>query len=225
MGDVRRRCASRMRAGPRTAIWHDPCDSGWSRRRSDACTSPAGLQAPRRIIYDRPMRPPRTPRIGFVGLGIMGTPMSGHLVTQAARSPCSTSTCDVRPLVHQAGVTAASSPAELAACSDVVFPMLPDGRRAQVALGADGLVNGLAPGSLLVDTSSSQPWITAETAERWRPPAWRWSTPRSPAQWGAQAAELVFMVGGAARTWRAPVRCSRCSGAPCSTSVRSARDT
>jgi 3-hydroxyisobutyrate dehydrogenase-like beta-hydroxyacid dehydrogenase len=141
------------------------------------------------------------PRIGFVGLGIMGTPMSGHLVDAGY----AVTVFDIDPATSAAlvsakpGVTAASSPTELAACSDVVFTMLPDGHVVrEVALGAGGLVNGLATGSLLVDTSSSQPWITAETAEALAAAGVAMvDAPVSGAQWGAQAADLVFMVGGA----------------------------
>jgi 3-hydroxyisobutyrate dehydrogenase len=142
-----------------------------------------------------------TPRIGFVGLGIMGTPMSGHLVDAGY----AVTVFDIDPATSAAlvkakpDVTAAESPSELAARSDVVFTMLPDGHVVrEVALGADGLVKGLAPGSLLVDTSSSQPWITAETAAALAAAGVAMvDAPVSGAQWGAQAAELVFMVGGA----------------------------
>jgi 3-hydroxyisobutyrate dehydrogenase-like beta-hydroxyacid dehydrogenase len=142
-----------------------------------------------------------TPRIGFVGLGIMGTPMSGHLVDAGY----AVTVFDIDPATSAAlvaakpGVTAAPSLPELAACSDVVFTMLPDGHVVRdVALGDDGLVKGLAPGSLLVDTSSSQPWITAETAAALAAAGVAMvDAPVSGAQWGAQAAELVFMVGGA----------------------------
>ena len=131
----------------------------------------------------------------------MGTPMSGHLVDAGYAvtvfdidSGTSAALATAKP-----AVTVASSPAELAAGSDVVFTMLPDGYVVRdVAVGPDGLVQGLAPGSLLVDTSSSQPWITAETAEELRAAGVAMvDAPVSGAQWGAQAAELVFMVGGA----------------------------
>jgi 3-hydroxyisobutyrate dehydrogenase-like beta-hydroxyacid dehydrogenase len=131
----------------------------------------------------------------------MGTPMAGHLVDAGYAvtvfdidRATATALTDAKP-----AATAASSLPELAACSDVVFTMLPDGNVVrQVALGADGLVNGLAPGALLVDTSSSQPWITAETAEQLGAAGVAMvDAPVSGAQWGAQAAELVFMVGGA----------------------------
>jgi 3-hydroxyisobutyrate dehydrogenase len=141
------------------------------------------------------------PRIGFVGLGIMGTPMSGHLVDAGYTvtvfdidSGTSAALAASKP-----SVTVATSPSELATRSDVVFTMLPDGHVVrEVALGTDGLVHGLAPGSLLVDTSSSQPWVTAETAKGLASADVAMvDAPVSGAQWGAQAAELVFMVGGA----------------------------
>jgi 3-hydroxyisobutyrate dehydrogenase len=142
------------------------------------------------------------PRIGFVGLGIMGTPMSGHLVDAGyAVTVFDTDSGTSSALVAaKPDATVAASLAELGAACDVVFTMLPDGHVVQtVALGPDGLVHGLAPGSLLVDTSSSQPWITAETAKALAAAGVAMvDAAVSGAQWGAQAAELVFMVGGAA---------------------------
>jgi 3-hydroxyisobutyrate dehydrogenase-like beta-hydroxyacid dehydrogenase len=67
-----------------------------------------------------------------------------------------------------------------------------------VTVGEQGLIHGLAAGSLLIDTSSSQPWITAKTAEQLAAADVAMvDAPVSGAQWGARAAELVFMVGGA----------------------------
>ena len=131
----------------------------------------------------------------------MGTPMSGHLLDAGYRvtvfdidTAASAALAGEKPTVE-----VASSPARLAAQSDVVFTMLPDGNVVQaVTLGEQGLIHGLAPGSLLVDTSSSQPWITAETAEQLAAADVAMvDAPVSGAQWGARAAELVFMVGGA----------------------------
>ena len=142
-----------------------------------------------------------TPRVGFVGLGIMGTPMSGHLVDagyDVTVFDLDAATADALAAAKP-GIEVAESPAALGAACDVVFTMLPDGHVVrEVALAADGLIHGLAPGSLLVDTSSSQPWITAETAAALAGGGIAMvDAPVSGAQWGAQAAELVFMVGGA----------------------------
>jgi 3-hydroxyisobutyrate dehydrogenase len=142
------------------------------------------------------------PRLGFVGLGVMGTPMSGHLVDAGYAVTVFDIDSDTSSALVAAkpDATVAASLAELGAACDVVFTMLPDGHVVrEVAVGSDGLAHGLAPGSLLVDTSSSQPWITAETAEALAAAGVAMvDAPVSGAQWGAQAAELVFMVGGAA---------------------------
>ena len=131
----------------------------------------------------------------------MGTPMSGHLADAGydvtafdIDAATAAALADAKPAIKIAG-----SPAELGAQCDVVFTMLPDGHVVrEVAVGQDGLLHGLAPGSLLVDTSSSQPWITAETAAQLAIAGISMvDAPVSGAQWGAQAAELVFMVGGA----------------------------
>ena len=99
---------------------------------------------------------------------------------------------------------------------DVVFTMLPDGNVVrEVALGADGLDRTARPRPLLVDTSSSQPWITLETAAALAGGGVAMvDAPVSGAQWGAEAAELVFMVGGTADDVARARPCSMCSAAP-----------
>ena len=138
-------------------------------------------------------------KVGFVGLGVMGAPMATHL----AKAGCALTLYDIDPGAMRALVgvgTIATKPAEVAEHSDIVITMLPDGKVVQeVTLGDDGLIHGFKPGALLVDTSSSEPWLTRETgaALRTRGVAML-DAPVSGAQWGAQAAELVFMAGGAA---------------------------
>jgi 3-hydroxyisobutyrate dehydrogenase len=79
-----------------------------------------------------------------------------------------------------------------------VITMLPNGQVVRdVVQGPDGLAAGLRPGTLLLDCSSSEPWLTLETAQALRAQGVAMvDAPVSGAQWGAQAAELVFMVGG-----------------------------
>jgi 3-hydroxyisobutyrate dehydrogenase len=141
------------------------------------------------------------PRIGFVGLGIMGTPMAGHLV----RAGYQVTVFDVLPsaisefLRLHSDARGSASPAAVAVNADIVITMVPDGRAVQeVSFGPDGLLETMQPGSLLLDTSSSQPALTRETAAALaRRGVAMVDAPVSGAQWGAQAAELVFMVGGA----------------------------
>lgn len=140
--------------------------------------------------------------IGFVGLGVMGVPMARHLGTAGHR----VQGFDVAPSAlerlrasHVAAVACASA-RDAAQGADVVFTMLPNGRVVRdTVLAPDGIAAGLRAGALLVDTSSSEPWLTRETAAAVAAVgASMVDAPVSGAQWGAEAAELVFMVGGAA---------------------------
>jgi 3-hydroxyisobutyrate dehydrogenase-like beta-hydroxyacid dehydrogenase len=99
---------------------------------------------------------------------------------------------------HHPGVTVADSAAAVGAAADIVLTMLPDGHEVQrVALGPGGLAESMGGGSLLVDTSSAQPWLSLETARALAEQGVGMvDAPVSGAQWGAEQAELVFMVGG-----------------------------
>jgi len=99
-----------------------------------------------------------------------------------------------------AGARAARTPAELAATSDIVVTMVPNGAVVQsLVAGDDGLLRGLRPGALLLDTSSSEPWLTEATGRMLAAAGIAMvDAPVSGAEWGAKAAELVFMCGGAA---------------------------
>ena len=139
-------------------------------------------------------------KVGFVGLGVMGAPMATHL----AKAGYEMSLYDIdREALHRLSEvgTVAASPREVAERSDIVITMLPDGKVVrEVALGEHGLIEGLQPGALLVDTSSSEPWLTRQTgAELNKRGVAMVDAAVSGAQWGAQAAELVFMAGGAAQ--------------------------
>jgi 3-hydroxyisobutyrate dehydrogenase-like beta-hydroxyacid dehydrogenase len=141
--------------------------------------------------------------IGFVGLGVMGAPMAGHLARAGHRLRLHDANADIaRRLAGALGspAQAGDTPAALAAGCDVVVTMLPNGQVVQqVALGDQGLLQGLKPGALLLDTSSSEPWLTRETAAALAGRGVAMvDAPVSGAQWGAEAAELVFMVGGSA---------------------------
>lgn len=141
-----------------------------------------------------------TLNIGFIGLGVMGAPMASHLARAGHRlTLLDADAGTARDLAARLGATAVATPVEVARASEIVITMLPNGAVVQeVALGAQGLVHGLAPGALLLDTSSAEPWLTAQTAaglaERG---AAMVDAPVSGAAWGAQEATLVFMVGGA----------------------------
>ena len=139
-------------------------------------------------------------KIGFIGLGVMGGPMSANL----ARAGYRLTLHDVdRSRVAAAErqstrVTLADSPKVVAEQSDIVITMLPSGRYvSEVALGDNGLIHGFRSGALLLDTSSSEPWLTHATAQALAEKNVAMvDAPVSGARAGAEAGELVFMVGG-----------------------------
>jgi 3-hydroxyisobutyrate dehydrogenase len=144
------------------------------------------------------------PRIGFIGLGVMGLPMAGHI----AKAGYALSAYDINQdsmarlkKAHPA-VELASSPRGVATKSDIVITMLPSGREVrEAALGENGVRNGLKPGGLLLDTSSSEPEFTQEiSAGLAASNIAMVDAPVSGAEAGAIAAELVFMVGGEAQS-------------------------
>src|SRR5512139_3970790 len=108
------------------------------------------------------------PRIGFIGIGVMGAPMAGHIAK--AGYPLTVLDID-RSRAEQlaakyGGITVADTPRALAVNSDIVMTMLPSGAYVRdVVLGESGVAEGLRRGGLLLDTSSSEPWLTIETAE------------------------------------------------------------
>jgi len=139
-------------------------------------------------------------QLGFIGLGVMGTPMAGHLAQAGHRMTVFDidTAKSARFAAHHGQVTIGRSPREVAAAADIVVTMLPSGEFVRdVALGADGLLAGFSGGELLIDTSSCEPWLTLATARGLAAGGIAMvDAPTSGAEMGAQAASLVFMVGG-----------------------------
>jgi 3-hydroxyisobutyrate dehydrogenase len=139
-------------------------------------------------------------RIGFIGMGVMGAPMAANLA--AAGHAVTVFDCDrgraEAAAGRRPGIVVAASARELAAGADVVITMLPNGEVVrQVVCGAEGAGAEMKAGALLLDTSSSEPWHTRATAAELASRSVAMvDAPVSGAQWGAEAAELVFMVGG-----------------------------
>ena len=141
--------------------------------------------------------------IGFIGLGVMGAPMATHLARAGHRLTLHDADPAVARALAQAlggAAQAVDTPAALAPRCDIVITMLPNGQVVQqVVQGDRGLLQGLKPGALLLDTSSAEPWLTQATAAALAARGVAMvDAPVSGAQWGAQEAKLVFMVGGAA---------------------------
>ena len=144
------------------------------------------------------------PRVGFVGLGMMGHPMVGHLAAKGF-APL---VYDIDPaaaerLAGVAGVRFAPSLAALAEHAEVVITMLPDGKVVRRAVLGDAqgsndcLLAGLHAGAVIVDMSSSDPFGTRELGAALLAHDIRLlDAPVSGGVKGAQAATLAIMVGG-----------------------------
>ena len=140
-------------------------------------------------------------RVGFVGLGVMGQPMAGHIA--AAGHEIAVFDIDSKRVSEltrkHPSASAAASPREVAEFAEIVFTMLPSGKYVQsVALDEQGLLAGFSGGELVVDTSSCEPQLTLETAKALASKGVAMvDSPTSGAEMGAKSASLVFMVGGA----------------------------
>jgi 2-hydroxy-3-oxopropionate reductase len=140
-----------------------------------------------------------TERIGFIGLGIMGKPMSQHLLRAGyPLTVLDLNQAAVNELVA-AGARAGTTPQDVATQSDVIITMLPDSPQVeQVILGKAGVLEGLRAGALVIDMSTILPSVARKVTEAVRARgADALDAPVSGGQVGAQNATLTIMVGGA----------------------------
>jgi 2-hydroxy-3-oxopropionate reductase len=137
--------------------------------------------------------------IGFIGLGIMGKPMAGHLVKASHRVHVYDLSPDpVQQLAGQ-GAHRCSNCKEVAEKSEIIFVMVPDTPDVEAVLfGSDSVSDGLKPGTVVVDMSSISPIATKVFAEKLGEKGARMlDAPVSGGQVGAENATLSIMVGGA----------------------------
>jgi 2-hydroxy-3-oxopropionate reductase len=134
-------------------------------------------------------------KIGFIGLGVMGAPMARHL---AAAGHGIVTVLNRSPLPDDLDATVVDSPAAVARLSELVITMLPDTPDVErVLFGEQGVAEGVAAGSLVIDMSSISPIATARFAARLRQAgAGYLDAPVSGGEVGAKAASLTAMVGG-----------------------------
>lgn len=106
--------------------------------------------------------------VGFIGLGVMGSRMAARI----ANAGWPVHVYDIRPEASAAvardnnGIVDEDSPKAVAEAADAVITMLPAGPEVNaVTLGPEGLCEGFREGDVLIDMSSSQPWMTIELAD------------------------------------------------------------
>jgi 2-hydroxy-3-oxopropionate reductase len=137
-------------------------------------------------------------RLGFIGLGNMGSEMARHLL--AAGHTLNTYARGERSRAHASrlGLTPLPTPAEVARASEVVFTMVTAGSDVEsVALGPDGIVQSDLPGMIMVDMSTISPAIARSVGQRLGERGIAMlDAPVSGGVAGAKAASLTFFVGG-----------------------------
>ena len=135
--------------------------------------------------------------LGFIGLGIMGTPMAAHLRAAGHTLYVHSRSAPPKALLD-AGATACASGTEVAKKADIIFTMVPDTPDVEkVLFGKDGIAAGLGKGKIVVDMSSIDPMATKEFAKQINALGCDYlDAPVSGGEVGAKAATLTIMVGG-----------------------------
>jgi len=136
--------------------------------------------------------------LGFIGLGIMGKPMAGHLLAAGHTvHVCDLVSEPVEELCSK-GAVGCGCCREIAQKSDIIFIIVPDTPDVETVLfGKDGVAEGLTPGSIVVDMSSISPIATKEFATKLSDLGVEMlDAPVSGGQVGAEKATLSIMVGG-----------------------------
>ena len=140
------------------------------------------------------------PSIGFIGLGLMGEPMAANVLRAGYPLTVWNRTAAKTEKLSAQGAREGESPRDVAAQSDVLITMVSDPVALETVLwGANGALEGLRPGSLLVDSSTVSPMMARRVAEACnRRKVDFLDAPVTGGTWGAEKGELVFMVGGTA---------------------------
>ena len=148
-------------------------------------------------MADLQITPGKT-RIGWIGTGVMGSSMCGHLMDKGFEATVYNRTKDKAEGLIKKGAKWADSPKKVAENSDVIFAIVgfPQDVR-EVFLGEDGALAGAAKGSILVDMTTSEPSLAEEIAETAKAKGVHSvDAPVSGGDVGAKEARLSIMIGG-----------------------------
>jgi len=141
-------------------------------------------------------------KIGFIGLGIMGAPMAGHLLAAGHQLFVNTVGAYPQSLID-GGAKKCANAKDVAQAAEIIFVMVPDTPDVdKVLFGKDGVAEGLAKGKIVVDMSSISPVETKDFAKRINDLGCEYlDAPVSGGEVGAKAASLTIMVGGGQATF------------------------
>jgi len=142
-------------------------------------------------------------KVGYIGLGIMGRPAALNLVNAGYPLWVYARRAAMMEPLTQAGATACDSSASVAADADIIFINVSDTHDVvEVILGNDGIIEGIRPGSVVVDMSTISPSVTRTIAERLaEKDVHMLDAPVSGGEQGAIDGTLSIMVGGKAEVF------------------------
>jgi 2-hydroxy-3-oxopropionate reductase len=142
--------------------------------------------------------PSALPKVAWIGLGIMGSPMAENLIRAGYEVTGHTLESEKLERLAGAGGTPAASVAEAVRDADVIFTMVPASPQVEaVAYGDGGILANARPGALLIDTSSITPQTSVDLAAAAAGKGLRvLDAPVSGGEAGAVEAVLSIMVGG-----------------------------
>ncbi len=137
-------------------------------------------------------------RIGFIGLGIMGQPMAGHLLEAGHPLTVFNRTRSRTEPLASRGAAVAESPADVASRSEVIVTMVSDSPDVEfVVAGPGGILEGIRPDSVVVDMSTISPQVERRLAQQLGEKRCHLlDAPVSGGDTGARNATLAIMVGG-----------------------------
>ena len=142
-------------------------------------------------------------KIGFIGTGIMGAPMAGHLLGGGHEVFAYDNKKALSQALIDKGAIAAENSRAAAQQAEVIILMVPDTPNVEDALfGENGVAEGLGEGKIVIDMSSISPVATKEFARRINELGCQYlDAPVSGGEVGAKAASLTIMVGGEQETF------------------------
>ncbi|MBI2478303.1 MAG: NAD(P)-dependent oxidoreductase [Planctomycetia bacterium] len=141
---------------------------------------------------------PGETKIGWIGIGVMGSSMCGHLIDKGFSATVYTRTKSKADALIKRGATWAATPKAVAEQSDVIFSIVgfPSDVR-EVMLGTEGVLAGSKSGNVLVDMTTSEPSLAIEIAAAAKARGVHSvDAPVSGGDIGAKEARLSIMIGG-----------------------------
>ncbi|MGH9683186.1 MAG: NAD(P)-dependent oxidoreductase [Candidatus Acidiferrales bacterium] len=137
-------------------------------------------------------------KVGLIGLGLMGKPMGQNLVNAGFALTVWNRTPEKAKELVDRGAHLAANPREVAARSDVLITIVSDPPAVQEILwGANGAIDGVRRGSVLIDSSTISPELARRAAAACSERGVDYlDAPVTGGDWGAKKGELVFMIGG-----------------------------